>query len=760
MRTLVTLVRKDLKGYFDQPTGFILLVIFTGVASYMYFRTALMMQEASMRQLFTLLPWILAVFVPASTMRLVAEEQRDGTLEILLTQPLRIWTVLFSKFLAGLLFVSTGIAATVIIPISLQTVGDFDNGAVLAQYIGTIFVTASFVAIGLFTSSLTRNQIVAFVFGLSIIMALMVAGMPIITLALPPTIAVLVQDLSPLIHFDGIARGVLDLRDVVYFLALISTFLSATYLLIRGKSVSHRSSLYRNLQLGVGGLVIVSILIGWSGSSIDGRLDLTEAKLFTLDEATIELLQDLDDIVTIKLFVSEDPPVQVALTQRDVEDLLADIVNASNGNVKLVKYLADKDQETAEEAKRSFVPPINFSEQSGGEFKVKIEYLGLGITYANRQENLPFIETTDGLEYRLMANVRRMSQKRPSTLSFMHGHGEWRRDSELQSFRDQLEHHHTVMEIDADRDEDLMEATSVAFVDTDVLIVPGPTEEVPPWVLASIDEFLAEGGKLLMLVDSLDVDDRALRATKANTRLGGWLADYGILIQDNVVFDTRSHETLTFNTQFGSVDLNYPYWPRVQTQEQAISGGVSSVVFPWSSSIEISDPVGESIDTEINPIVVTTEFAAIDNSFRDLTPRSPTLEQYTEEELGEKILAVAVTGTRCSYYKPDCEKNPEDTFRMIVASDSMWITEKMANGFPEHLALAVNWIDWLSQEDQLAAIRSKGTVIRQLVFTSDIQRNLVRYGNVFGVPALLILFGLVRFFMRRQTTRKVYQIER
>ena len=207
--------------------------------------------------------------------------------------------------MAGLLFVSTGIAATVIIPISLQTVGDFDNGAVLAQYIGTIFVTASFVAIGLFTSSLTRNQIVAFVFGLSIIMALMVAGMPIITLALPPTIAVLVQDLSPLIHFDGIARGVLDLRDVVYFLALISTFLSATYLLIRGKSVSHRSSLYRNLQLGVGGLVIVSILIGWSGSSIDGRLDLTEAKLFTLDEATIELLQDLDDIVTIKLFVSD-----------------------------------------------------------------------------------------------------------------------------------------------------------------------------------------------------------------------------------------------------------------------------------------------------------------------------------------------------------------------------------------------------------------------------------------------------------------------
>ena len=760
MRTFATLVRKDLKGYFDQPTGFMLLVIFVSVAAYMFFRTALISQEASMRPLFTLLPWVLAVFVPAATMRLVAEEQRDGTLEILLTQPLRTWTVLLSKFLAGLIFVGAGVLATAVIPISLQTAGDFDNGAVIAQYLGTAFLTASFVAIGLFTSSLTRNQIIAFVIGLSIIVALMVAGMPIITLAIPPAAAVLVQDLSPLTHFEGIARGVLDLRDVVYFVGLVSTFLSATYLMIRGKSVSHKSSLYRNLQLGVGGLVVLSILIGWSGSSIGGRLDLTENKLFTLDDATVELLQELDDIVTIRLFVSEDPPVQVALTQRDVEDLLEDIVNVSNGNVRLVRYLADKDEESAELAMQSFVPPINFSEQTGGEFKVKVGYLGMGMTYANRQENVPFVETTDGLEYRLMANIRRMAQKRPSTISFMHGHGEWMRDADLQSFRDQLERHHLVLELDADREDGLIQGSAEPFAGTDVLVVPGSREEVPPWVRASIDEFLAEGGKVLMLVDSLEVDDRALRATKANTGLTGWLGEYGVLVQDNVVFDTRSHETLLFNTRFGGVNLAYPYWPRVKTEEQAISGGVNSVVFPWTSSIEIGEATGETIETEIKPLVVTSEFAAIDASFRDLTPRSPTLEEYTEEDLGEHILAVAVTGTRCSYYKPECEKNPENSFRMVVAADSMWLTERMVNGFPEHVVLAVNWIDWLSQEDQLAAIRSKGRVIRQLVFTSDLHRDIVQYGNIFGVSAALIVFAMVRFFLRRRTTRKAYTVER
>ena len=318
-----------------------------------------------------------------------------------------------------------------------------------------------------------------------------------------------------------------------------------------------------------------------------------------------------------------------------MEDLLEDIVNVSNGNVRLVRYLADKDEESAKLARQSFVPPINFSEQSGGEFKVKVGYLGMGMTYANRQENVPFVETTDGLEYRLMANIRRMSQKRPSTISFMHGHGEWMRDADLQSFRDQLERHHLVLELDADREDGLIQGSAEPFAGTDVLVVPGSREEVPPWVRASIDEFLAEGGKVLMLVDSLEVDDRALRATKANTGLSAWLGEYGVFVQDNVVFDTRSHETLLFNTRFGGVNLPYPYWPRVLTEEQAISGGVNSVVFPWTSSVEIGEATGETIETEIKPLVVTSEFAAVDSSFRDLTPESPTLEEYTEDDLGE-----------------------------------------------------------------------------------------------------------------------------
>jgi len=280
MRSLLTLVRKDLKGYFDQPTGYILLVVFIGVSSFLFFRQAFISEEASMRALFGILPWILAVFVPAATMRLIAEEQRDGTLEILVTQPVKSWVILLSKFLTGLIFVGVGILFTIGIPVALQTAGDLDMGAVAAQYIGSIFLTAAFVSIGLFTSSLTRNQIVSFILAIGIITVLMVMGLPLVTLALPSQVAVLIQGLSPLPHFELIARGVLDLRDVLYFVSIVSTFMSATFLTIRGKNVSHKSPLYRNLQIGTAALVMISLLIGWFGSSIQGRWDLTEPTFY------------------------------------------------------------------------------------------------------------------------------------------------------------------------------------------------------------------------------------------------------------------------------------------------------------------------------------------------------------------------------------------------------------------------------------------------------------------------------------------------
>ena len=754
MRTLVALVKKELKGYFDQPTGYILLVIFLGVASYLFFTQVFGTEEATMRPLFSfVLPFLLVVFVPAATMRLMAEEQRDGTLEILLTQPIRAWNVVIGKYLAGLIFVGTGIVFTLGMAVALATAGDLDYGLMAAQYIGVTFLTGSFVAIGLFTSSLTRNQIVAFILGFILIGVLTLAGTELITAVLPAWAAVLVQDLSPVTHFGAITRGVVRLGDVLYFLAIVAAFLFATYLMVRGKSVSHRSPLYRNLQLGVGGLLLISVVLAWFSSDIRARWDLTEKKLFTLSQASHDLLSNLEDTVTIKLFLSRNPLPQASIISRDVNDFFNDVADASNGNVRLLRRYPDPevDDGVLREAQQSFVPPVQFSDRSEGELSVKLGFLGAAFTYADTHEVMPFINSLDGLEYRVLSNIQRMVRSRPTVVAFHFRHqDEEDTAKQIQSFRIQLMEHHRTVEVGEDED-GVMDLEGL-----DALIVPGPDKWMSPEARQQIDEYLAQGGSALFLVEPVTYAPSLERMAENVHSLSDYLEQYGIRTGSNVVFDMRSNETRMFPTQFGAVPLAYPYWPRVAAAERKISGGIGSAVLTWPSAIEISEPQGESIEVEFTPILKTTKFAGLDEEFFDLSPQSPRLEEVTESELEERLLAVAVTGTRCPPAEPGCVKDPEKQFRIIVATDAEWLADFVLNNFREHASMGVNWVDWLTQDDALAAIRGKGQSIRPIVFTSDTHRALVQWGNTVGGPALFFLVGLARYFLRRNRTRKVY----
>ena len=762
MGSIFAVVKKDLKGYFDQPTGYILLVIFAALLAGLGFRQLFIAPEASMRAVISLwLPMLLTLFVPAATMRLVSEEQRDGTLETLLTQPLRTWNVIAAKFIAGFAFVSVGIIASLGIPIALETAGDMDIGAVVAQYFGTFLMTASYVAIGLFASSLTRNQMVALIIGLSIIGILTLAGLPIVTLALPSRIAVLIQDLSPLTHYGSIARGVLDLRDLLYFAALIMTFLSATYLMIRGKTVSHRSPRYRNLQFGVAALVLISLMVGWFGSFIGGRLDLTEQRLYTLDSATRDIVENLDDIVTIKLFTSQDPPVQISLVTRDVIDFVDDLAAASSGRIKVQKIQADTSEEAAEEAERSFVRPVEFNTATQGELQIKLGYLGMGMTYANSQEVIGFIDSLDRLEQQVAGNIHRMTLKEPKTIGMLYGHGEKRRDAELQTWRNQLERSYYVEEFDYVQ-EGVLDATGRGY---DILVIPGSQKEIFPDLFNEIDQYLSEGGKVLILIDPVLIDQQRMRGSANNPGMINWLREYGIDVGTDLVMDFEAHETLGFQSAYGVVNLPYPYWPQVPTSDnpnaKAISGGSPGAVLPWASSIEITNRFSNEVqDVEVTPLLTTYNTAGLDLDYDDLSPRSPRIEELSRTELRERHLAVSITGRRCPPLRAVCEIDPEDVFRMIVATDSDFISEQMAGGrqprYSEHIFLGLNWVDWLAQEDALTQIRGKGERFRPLVFSSDLHKNLIQYGNIIGVPALIIIIGLIRFFLRRNTTRKVY----
>lgn len=738
---LFALVKKDIKSYFDQPAAYILIVPFVAVLSYVFFSQALLNAEASLRPLFTVdfqidnpsLPWLLAIFVPAATMKLLAEENRDGTLELLLTHPIRGWIVLLSKFLSGFVFVAFSILATIGIPIAVQTAGNLDIGAAVGQYVGSLFLAASFVSIGLFTSSLTRNQVVAFILGLSFTMLLMIMGLDIVAVTLPQRLASLLQDLSPVTHFSSVARGVIHLRDVLYFIALISTFLSATFLIIRGRTLSHKSTQYRNLQLGTAGLIVFSILIGWSGNSIEGRFDLTEDRLFTISPATADLVEDLDDILTLEFYESREPAVPIALATRDIGDFLEDFAAGSDGKVKLVRRYPEEDEDELRKAQIAGVPPRQFNVRSQGELQIKASYLGLSMTYVDQRETIPFINSFDGFEYRLASLINRMVEDQKKSVVFLTGHGQAGPSGGYQTFSALLTDAYEVREINASED------LAIDLSGVDVLIIGGPTQAIPDEASEAVYNYVANGGKALLLIDSILVDQAQLIAGENRYSFRDLAERFGVVVEKDLVFDLQANETLSFGTQVGSVFLPYPYWVRAPVIDKKVAGNVESAVLPWASSLGIVESQRELI--EVIPILETSEFAAIDFTYRDLRPNSTVFEEITPDNLVQSLVAVAIA-----------EKSDDDreAYRLVVVGDSGWLTDAVVSRSQENVALALNLVDWLAQEDRLASVRSKVVSSRDLLYSSPTHENAARWINIAGVPLIFILFGAIRSVRRRR----------
>ena len=739
---LLALIKKDIKGYFDQPAAYILIVPFVAVLSYVFFGQALLAGEASLRPLFTTefeiqnpsLPWLLAIFVPAATMRLLAEENRDGTLELLLTHPIRGWIVLLSKFLSGFVFVAFAILATIGIPIAVETAGNLDLGAAIGQYLSSLLLAAAFVSIGLFTSSLTRNQIVAFILGLLLTMMLMIVGLDIVAITLPPRVASLLQDLSPVTHFSSIARGVVHLRDVLYFVALVSTFLSATFLTVRGRTLSHRSTQYRNLQLGTAGLIVFSILVGWSGNSIAGRLDLTEDNLFTMSAATADILEELDDILTVEFFESKEPPVQISKTVRDVGDFLEDFVATADGKIKLVRRFPEDDENEARKAQNAGVAPRQFNVQSQGKLEITSGYAGLAMTYVDQRQVLPFIAGFDGFEYRLASLANRMIADEKKTIAFLTGHGEFGPESGYRNFSSLLGDTYDVVQLDTTED------AQIDLTGVDVLVIAGPTSSIADETAAAVRDFLTAGGKAMILIDSVLVDQQRFVAQRNRNSFAHFVEEFGVIVEDDLVFDLQSNETLSFGTQLGNVLLPYPFWIRVRVVDRKVAGNVQSALLPWASSMGIAESGRGRI--EVIPILETTEFSAIDFQYGDVRPSAPILEQATQENFVQSLVGVAITQTDPIAGLP--------AYRLFVVGDSEWLSDGVLGRSQENVALGLNMMGWLAQEDKLAEVRSKVVTSRDLLFSSTTHENAARWLNIAGVPVLLVGIGLLRSVRRRR----------
>ena len=232
MQETWTLTKRELRAYFDGPAAYVVLSVFLAITGW-FFGNALFLQNvASLRSVFSIAPFIFLFFIPALTMATFAEERRAGTLELLLTFPVRDWQVIAGKLAAVAIFLLVAIGLTGIYAITVALLGDLDFGATLGGYLGLFLLGLTYAAIGICASSLTRNQIVAFILGFAIIFALFLLDK--VTDFVPGRLGTLMQYLGADFHYQNLMRGVIDTRDVLYYASVTGfAFLLTTYTLAK-----------------------------------------------------------------------------------------------------------------------------------------------------------------------------------------------------------------------------------------------------------------------------------------------------------------------------------------------------------------------------------------------------------------------------------------------------------------------------------------------------------------------------------------------
>ena len=218
MRETWTLTKRELRSYFDSPAAYVVMSVFLLFTGWFFSTTLFLENSASLRSMFDLIPFIFLFFIPAITMSTFAEERRAGTLELLLTLPVRDWQVITGKLLAVVLFLLASVALTLIYAVTIASIGDLDAGATIGGYLGLLLLGMACGAVGMFASSLTRNQIVSFILGFAIIFVLFLLDK--VTPFVPASMAGVLQYLGTDFHYRNLLRGVIDSRDVLYYLSL------------------------------------------------------------------------------------------------------------------------------------------------------------------------------------------------------------------------------------------------------------------------------------------------------------------------------------------------------------------------------------------------------------------------------------------------------------------------------------------------------------------------------------------------------------
>jgi ABC-2 type transport system permease protein len=397
MSDILRIARKELAAFFGSPVAYIFIGAFLAVCLFVFFWVEAFFARniADARPLFEWMPVLLIFLTAALTMRLWSEERRAGTLETLMTLPVPTWRLVVAKFLAALALVAIALALTLPLPVTVSLLGPLDWGPVLGAYLATLLLAAAYLAIGLFVSSRTDNPIVALIGTVLLCAFFYLLGASALTSLFGHRGGEILRLLGSGARFDSITRGVIDLRDLYYYLSIVGTFLALTvYSLerLRWAKDSDRPAGHRRLTL-ITALAAANLLAAnlWLNAVDGARTDLTQGQVYTLSDATRTYLGQLQEPLLIRGYFSAETHPLLAPLVPQIRDLLREYQVAGGGRVR-VEFVdpADNAELEREAGEQYGIRPVAFQTASKYQAGVVNSYFDLVVKYGDQFERLGF----------------------------------------------------------------------------------------------------------------------------------------------------------------------------------------------------------------------------------------------------------------------------------------------------------------------------------------------------------------------------------
>lgn len=426
-RQILSITQKELSSYFGSLLAIIFLGTFLAAVLFIFFTVDTFFAEgiADIRPLFDRMPLLLIFLLAALTMRQWSEEQRAGTEELLLTLPVPLYVLVLGKFLAVMIMIGLALLLTLPLPITVSLLGNLDWGPVIGGYMAALLMAGAYAAIGLFVSSRTDNQIVALISTVLLGGLFYLLGSGQITNFFGSTISEIFWALGTGSRFESIQRGVIDLRDLVYYLSLTGIFLTLNTVSLDSIRWSQKQTQYRQRFIRTVGLIVINLILlnVWLYPLQGLRLDLTEQQEYSLSPTTIDLFDSLQEPLLIRAYISEQThPLLTPLIPR-IRDMLREYEIAADGRLTAEVIDPATDPEIEGEANQAYgIRPFPFQVSGRYEASVINAYFHILVRYGDQSVVLNFqdivqVDSQPGseptvrlknLEYDLTSSIKRV----------------------------------------------------------------------------------------------------------------------------------------------------------------------------------------------------------------------------------------------------------------------------------------------------------------------------------------------------------------